>query len=169
MASTAMTHFSSLLLLLLLVVGLAALSLARELYVSNRWASGEVMASVMAEKHRTWDDYTVRGYFAEGRWRSSNRFAPCVAASGSAAGKATVAGIEYGCKNLDVTGKMRSNAMYPQLWGVGVDVGTTGYLSHQDLGSTFTNTIGTSLPSALPSSPPAHEILARDQAAPSGA
>jgi hypothetical protein len=92
-----MPHFNSLLLLLL---GLPALSLAGELDMSNRWASGEVMASIMAEKHRTWDDYTARGYFAEGRWRSSNKFAPCVAARGSTEGKATVAGIEYGCKYL---------------------------------------------------------------------
>ena len=81
----------------------------RKLDSSNRYASGQVMSSIMAAKEKTWARYEAAGYFAPGRWLSGNEFSPC------AAGTAVVAGISYRCRNLDVT----------------------GHLSHTDLGTTY--------------------------------
>lgn len=73
----------------------------------NRFSSGEVMDSILAEKQATWDSYEAQGYFSLGRWKSANKYSACTH------GYAKVANISYACNNLDVH----------------------GYLSHDDLGS----------------------------------
>ena len=85
-----------------------------KLDMSDRYASGQVMSSILAAKEKTWTRYEAAGYFAPSRWSSGNKFSPCDA------GTAVVAGISYRCKNLDVT----------------------GHLSHTDLGTTYEANIG---------------------------
>ncbi|KAH0605170.1 uncharacterized protein H6S33_005152 [Morchella sextelata] len=104
---------------------LAPACLAREKSVDEaahaRYASGDVMAEIMAQKEATWQHYRDEGYFKPGRYRSSNGFYPCVD------GSVTVgdgANSTFQCLNLDVT----------------------GYLTHEDLGSTnATERIGSSI------------------------
>ncbi|KAF8545091.1 hypothetical protein BDD12DRAFT_915108 [Trichophaea hybrida] len=79
--------------------------------MSNRYASGQVMSEIRAAKEETWKKYAALEYFSPDRWKSSNTFSAC----DKTTGKASVAGLQYRCKNLDVT----------------------GYLSHEDLGSTY--------------------------------
>lgn len=90
-------------------------SLARERAVDEvehlKYASGEVMDSIMAQKEATWQHYRNLGYFKPGRYKANNGYYPCKD------GHVTVgkeAGSTFQCLNLDVT----------------------GYLPHEDLGST---------------------------------
>jgi len=78
---------------------LPALALGRDLDMNNRWASGEVMGSIMVAKQRTWDGYRAQGYFSAGKWTSANKSSPCEKIGNTTAGgKVTVAGIEYGVR-----------------------------------------------------------------------
>lgn len=90
-------------------------SLAREKAVDEvehlKYASGEVMDSIMTQKEATWQHYRDLGYFKPGRYKANNGYYPCKD------GHVTVgneAGSTFQCLNLDVT----------------------GYLPHEDLGST---------------------------------
>lgn len=90
-----------------------------------KYASGEVMDGIMAEKEATWQHYRELGYFKSGRYKSSNSYYPCRDGY-VAVGKE--ANSTFQCLNLDVT----------------------GYLTHEDLGSTNnTERIGTSPPHPL--------------------
>lgn len=98
----------------LLLVSSPLISLAREKAVDEvehlKYASGEVMDSIMAQKEVTWQHYRELGHFKPGRYRSGNSYYPCkdgYVAVGAEAGST------FQCLNLDVT----------------------GYLPHDDLGS----------------------------------
>ena len=91
-----------------------------KLDMNNRYQNGQVMENIMAAKMKTWNSFRDKGYFEKGRWNSSgsNSFSGC---GRKKAGYLSVAGVDYRCKNLDVT----------------------GYLSHHELGTTRNLTLGT--------------------------
>ncbi|KAG0635431.1 hypothetical protein HOY80DRAFT_927221 [Tuber brumale] len=94
---------------------LATTSFAREKPVDQddnaRYASGEVMESILRTKQATWDDLERKGYFADGAWKSHNYYKACgedgIIQLGPGANNS------HQCFNLDLT----------------------GHLSHEDLGS----------------------------------
>jgi hypothetical protein len=110
--TTTMVYFLPIFLSVFPVLALAQ----RRLDMSNPYASGQVMSSILSAKERTWEKYTSLGYFSPGRWKSKNAFFPC----DNVTRKASVSGLQYRCKNLDIT----------------------GHLSHTDLGTTYTQNIG---------------------------
>lgn len=77
----------------------------------RRYASGEVMDSIMKVKTATWDHYRALGYFDPGRHSSTNTFRRCN--NGHVTMNDNGIMTKYACKNLDLT----------------------GHLTHDDLGS----------------------------------
>jgi hypothetical protein len=91
----------------------ASTALAREKPVDEaahaRYASGEVMESILATKEATWRDYERKGYFADGAWESHNYYKEC--------GEDGIIQLGPGknhthkCLNLDLTGHLSHEAL----------------------------------------------------------
>ncbi|PPR05582.1 hypothetical protein CVT24_002783 [Panaeolus cyanescens] len=85
----------------------------RDPIAHERYASGEVMAAMMAEKEASWVSAGQRGLFNPRKFKSSNGFSPCT--NGYVSLKVNGTAEKFECLNLDVT----------------------GHLTHKDLGSTI--------------------------------
>ncbi|KAF9044921.1 hypothetical protein BJ165DRAFT_1527864 [Panaeolus papilionaceus] len=113
---------------LLLSATLISISMAlakerpRDPVAHERYASGEVMDKIMAEKQAAWDQAGQRGLFNPKRFSSNNGFTPCQ--NGYVTMKFNGTEEKFQCNNLDVT----------------------GHLTHADLGSKATDDeIGSSI------------------------
>jgi hypothetical protein len=86
----------------------------RDPVAHERYASGEVMDRIMAQKEAVWAEAARTGLFDPKKFKSSNSFTACK--DGHVTLKYNETEHQFQCNNLDVT----------------------GHLTHQDLGSNIT-------------------------------
>jgi len=131
----------------------ASTALAREKPVDEaahaRYASGEVMESILATKEATWRDYERKGYFADGAWDSHNYYKEC--------GEDGIIQLGPGknhthkCLNLDLTGHLSHEAlgsksndstrMGSSIWGITLEGREFAIIGQAD-GAAFAEVVG---------------------------